>query len=64
MSSVIFQSEVKQLLTLTKYPPPPDGVCKLHTDVVEPRTVIFFSDPDFKVLYTLKMIQSLLIPLL
>ncbi|VDI63464.1 E3 ubiquitin-protein ligase TTC3 [Mytilus galloprovincialis] len=42
------QKQVKQLLTLTKYPPVPDAVCKIHTDKEDSRALIFFSDPDFK----------------
>ncbi|XP_076111314.1 uncharacterized protein LOC143079699 isoform X1 [Mytilus galloprovincialis] len=42
------QKQVKQLLTLTKYPPVPDAVCKIHTDMEDSRALIFFSDPDFK----------------
>ncbi|XP_053408579.1 E3 ubiquitin-protein ligase TTC3-like [Mercenaria mercenaria] len=45
---IVLQESLKNLLQLCKFPPPPDSVCRNHTDTTDKRTVIYLTDPDFK----------------
>ena len=45
----LFQKLLEDLIQICHFPPPPDGVCRHHTDSADSRTDIYRSDLDFKV---------------
>ena len=46
---ILLQIFLGDLIQLCHFSPPPDGVCRHHTDNTDSRTDIYRSDPDFKV---------------